>query len=250
MAGNSPARQAAREAQQNLKNLGKSKPAQIIKDVALATERAAKNAILGIKEGIDPNDPFALVKARAEIEREAYVYSKEMPKFPEYFTGARAIIWVNQKKIAAAMDVSWNVSIDTKELRTIDSYMPWELIPGQTKVTASLRQIMHPNRTVTSQGLFTIIGAVLHTPYATIEVRDKLGNVMFFAKGMFTDLEGSVGTGALGIESVRFTGYYWRQNDQQSFDPEIGNKDLASRMLSLGKAKLGALAGAAAQVGL
>lgn len=194
--------------------------------------------------------PMWYVQERTKAEISAFDRGEVLPKFPEYFTGARAIIWVNQKKVAAAMDVSWSVSIDTKELRTIDSYMPWELIPGQTKVTATLRQVMHPDRTVTSQGLFTIIGAVLHTPYASIEVRDKLGNPMFFAKGMFTDLEGNVGTGSLGIESVRFMGYYWRQNDQQNFDPGIANQNFGQKLLTMGKAKLGALAGAAAQVGL
>jgi hypothetical protein len=245
--------QTTKEAAQNLKNLKNSKTGKFARGVGEVVEAGGKvvyNFMKGVQETIDPNDPLSIPRARANMEKAAYAAGEQPPSFPSYFTGARAIIWVNQKKVAAAMDVSWSVSIDTKELRTIDSYMPWELIPGQTKVSATLRQVMHPDRTVTSQGLFTIIGAVLHTPYATIEVRDKLGNPMFFAKGMFTDLEGNVGTGSLGIESVRFMGYYWRQNDIQDFDPEIGNKSLGEKLLALGKSKLGALAGAAAQVGL
>lgn len=168
---------------------------------------------------------------------------------PEFATGARSIIYINDQRIAAALDVSYSVNIDTNELRTIDSQMPWELIPGQISVEATLRKVVHPSVTVTSEHLFTVITAALHTPYASLKVQDKLGNVLFFARGSFVSLQGSVAVGQTNIESVRFQGYYWRQGDSQMFIPEPANGvgDMLTRMA---KSKLGALNSAGQAIGV
>ena len=52
------------------------------------------------------------------------------------------------------------------------------------------------------------------------KIRDRLGASIFLAKGMFTDLQGSVSNGQLGVESLSFVGYYWRENVSQEFNPD------------------------------
>ena len=192
---------------------------------------------------------YDIVNKRAELTRNAIIDGRPEPVFPEWVTGSRAIVYVNQKKVAACLDVSYKISIQSEPVRTIDSFMPWEIVPGQISVEATLRRFMHPEQTAASDHLFTIIQAALHTPYATLEIRDRLGNPLFVATGSFTDMEGQISVGAVGIESVRFQGYYWRQNDIQAFDPEIASKSFADKLKEAGTSKLGAINGVLSQVG-
>lgn len=183
--------------------------------------------------------------ARAEIELKD---PKKVITFPEFSTGARSIIYVNDQRVAAALDVSYNVSIEHTELRTIDSQLPWELMPGQITVEATLKRIVHPNSTVTQDHLFTIIQAALHTPYAGLKIQDKLGNVLFYAKGSFTSLQGQIAIGQANIETVRFQGYYWRQNDAQAFYP-VSAQTVSTVLKRIGMAKLGAVQALGAAAG-
>jgi len=156
---------------------------------------------------------LALERAKIKADK------KLTHQLPEYFSGARAILTVNGQRIGAAMEVSYSVSVDHTELRTIDSSLPWELIPGQIKIKASLRRIISPDRSLAGDGLFTTITSSLHTPYSSIELRDRTGNIIFYAKGSFTEIQGSVQNGQLGVESVSFVGYYWKENVRQEFNP-------------------------------
>lgn len=191
----------------------------------------------------------ALVTARGEAQLAAAKSNKPDILFPEYGTGARSVIYINDQKIGAALDVSYSVNIEHTEIRTIDSQLPWELIPGQISIEASLRRIVHPDTTVTQEHLFTIITAALHTPYASIKIQDRLGNTLFYAKGSFVSLQGQVAVGQVNIESVRFQGYYWRQNDAQLFIPEP--PDGPGAMLTrMARSKLGAIAAAGTYIGV
>jgi hypothetical protein len=178
---------------------------------------------------------IALERAKIELEN-----LNKAITFPEFATGARSVIYVNDVRIAAALDVSYSVNIEHTELRTIDSQLPWELIPGQISIEATLRRIVHPDTTVTQDNLFTIIQAALHTPYAGLKIQDKLGNVLFYAKGSFTSLQGNIAVGQANIETVRFQGYYWRQNDAQAFYP-VAATSIATVLKRLANAKLGAV---------
>jgi hypothetical protein len=190
-------------------------------------------------------DSVDLATERYKLE---YANRNNNVMFPEYATGARSIIYINDQRIAAALDVSYSVNIEGSEIRTIDAQLPWELVPGQISIEASLRRIVHPSVTMTSEHLFTIITAALHTPYASLKIQDKLGNLLFFAKGSFTSLQGQVAVGQTNIESVRFQGYYWRQNDAQLFIPEPPDGP-AGVLKRMGQAKLGALKAIGAAAG-
>lgn len=168
--------------------------------------------------------------------------------YPEYSTGARSVIRINNKRIAAALEVNWSINIEHQELRSIDSYLPWELIPGQVSIEASLRRFVHPDSTAAGDGLFTIIQAALHTPYAELEVRDRLGTLLFFARGSFTSLQGAVAQGQVTVESVKFQGYYWKQNDEQGFVPGIKNLNLAEQEAKIIQSKTDNLVGSASQL--
>jgi hypothetical protein len=158
--------------------------------------------------------------------------SRDNPEklLPEYFTGARCKLLINDKVIGAALEVSWSVRSELNEVRTIDNFLPTEIVPGQMTITASLKRVVDPRRTLGGDGLYSTITSYLHQPYASIEVRDRMGNVIFLARGMFKDISGSVGNGRLGVESVDFIGYYWRESVNQEFSPS--KQDIFSNLVN------------------
>lgn len=161
-----------------------------------------------------------IAKKRTDEEVNALAKGYRSPVFPEFGTGARAKLLINGKTIGAALQVSYSVSANITEVRTIDQFLPWELVPGQMSIKASLRRIVNPNRTLGGDALFTTMQAYLHQPYASIEIRDRLGNLQFYAKGMFTDMQCDIQSGQLSVEGVSFVGYYWRENVKQDFAPK------------------------------
>lgn len=154
------------------------------------------------------------------FERAKLLNENPDAKLPEYFSGARCKLLINGNTIGAALEVNWSVTAQMTEIRTIDNFAPIEIVPGQMSISASLKRVVDPRRTLGGDGLYSTMTSYLHQPYASIEVRDRLGNVIFLARGMFTNLRGSVSNGQLGVESVDFVGYYWRENVNQEFSPQ------------------------------
>ena len=159
-------------------------------------------------------------KQRTEEELKAIAERRKSPVFPELSSGARARLTINGKTIGAALDVSYSVTANITEVRTIDQFLPWEIVPGQMAIKANLRRIVDPNRSLGGDGLYTTMQAYLHQPYAAIEIRDKLGNLQFYAKGMFTDIQANIQAGQMSVEGASFVGYYWRENVKQDYAPE------------------------------
>ena len=160
---------------------------------------------------------------RTEKEIDALVKGYKSPVFPELSSGGRAKLTINGKTIGAALEVSYSVTANVTEVRTIDQFLPWEIVPGQMMIKASLKRIVDPSRSLGGDGLYSTIQSYLHQPYASLEIRDKLGNVIFYARGMFTDIQGSFQAGQMSVEGVSFIGYYWRENTIQDFYPEPKN---------------------------
>ena len=140
-------------------------------------------------------------------------------QLPEFSTGARSKIRLNGKLIGAATDVSWSVDANFEPLQTIDNYMPVEIIPHQCVVKAELRSFIHPDYSPASQHMFTILQSYLHTPTVTIEIMDRLGNMIFAARGSFNAVRGSVSTKQVSTMSASFVGYYFRDFTQQAYSP-------------------------------
>lgn len=158
-----------------------------------------------------------IAKKRQEAEKDALFGGYKSPVFPDFGSGSRAKLLINGKTIGAALQASYSVSANITEVRTIDQFLPWELVPGQMTIKASLRRIVNPNRTLGGDALYTTMQAYLHQPYASIEIRDRLGNLQFYAKGMFTDMQCDIQAGQLTVEGVSFVGYYWRENVKQDY---------------------------------
>jgi hypothetical protein len=140
-------------------------------------------------------------------------------QLPEYSTGARSKIRINGKLIGAATEISWTVQGNFEPLQTIDNVMPLEIMPHQCVIRAEMKSFIHPDYSPASQHMFTVLQAYLHTPTATIQVMDRLGNMLFAMRGSFTELRGSVSAKNISTMSASFLGYYWRDFTQQEYSP-------------------------------
>lgn len=140
-------------------------------------------------------------------------------QLPEYATGARTKIRINGQLIGAATDITYSVEPNFEPLQTIDNYMPVEILPHQCVVRAELRSFIHPDLSPAGSHMFTILQAYLHTPTATLEIVDRLGNLIFAARGSFTGMRGNISVRSVGNMTVSFLGYYWRDFTQQDYSP-------------------------------
>lgn len=138
---------------------------------------------------------------------------------PKYHSGARAYVVVSGELVAVCQDFNYTVDFVPEETRTIDTHVPWDISVGQVSIRASLRQLIDPAESPESQGLWANMASIIHQPLVELEVFDKLGQRMFFARGMFTRISGSVTAGSLANRSVDFVGTAYAHNVTQTFVP-------------------------------
>jgi hypothetical protein len=157
-------------------------------------------------------------------------------QFPTYSSGARSFIKVAGKPLGVCLDFRWQITIATSEIRSIDTNLPWDLVPGQISISATLNEIMDPRTSAEHQGLFHTIQSSMHQPYVEMEITDFTGASLFFARGMFVNLTGSVARGQLSSFSVGFVGVAYQHNVYQEFKPYSGFASLGSAVTQFGGA--------------
>lgn len=158
------------------------------------------------------------------VEKEIAAGRNPKVTLPQYFSGARAYVVVSGELIAVCQDFNYTVDFTPEETRTIDTHVPWDISVGQVSIRASLRQLVDPSESPESQGLWSNMASIIHQPLVELEVFDKLGQRMFFAKGMFTRISGSVTIGSLSNRNIDFIGTAYAHNVTQSFIPYKKNK--------------------------
>lgn len=152
-------------------------------------------------------------------ERDRLLGRNPNTSLPQYFSGARAYVAVSGELLAVCQDFNYTIDFTPNEARTIDTHVPWDISVGQVSIKASLRQLVDPSESPESQGLWANMASIIHQPLIELEVFDKLGQKMFYARGMFTRISGSVSTGSLANRSVDFTGTAYAHNTSQGFIP-------------------------------
>lgn len=138
---------------------------------------------------------------------------------PTYSSGARSYIRVAGKALGVSQDFRWQINAQATEVRTIDTNLPWDLIPNQIMISGSLNQIIDPTKSLESQALFHTIQSMVHQPYVEMQVLDAAGHSIFFARGMFTGMTGQVARGQLSNWGANFQGVAYQHNVFQEFQP-------------------------------
>lgn len=164
----------------------------------------------GIEEGIqnltDALDPLSSLK-------------DGIGQSPYYNTGARSYIRIGGKPVAVCNSFRWQVSYTPNPIYTIDTVQPWDIDVGPMSISATLDQIVDPTKGPEADHLLPIMSSAVHHPFVELQVLDKLGTTLFFARGMFLSISGSVQRGSVSSHSATFTGVAYQHYVAQSFKP-------------------------------
>ena len=152
-------------------------------------------------------------------------------KVPFYSTGARSFIRIGGKPVAVCTDFRWQVSYLATPINTIDSPHAWDIDIGQASISATLNQILDPTLGPEASGLFSIMQAAVHQPYVELQVLDALGTSLFFARGMFTQVNGTIARGQISTISASFIGVVYQHYVTQQFKPYDGIAGKASALV-------------------
>lgn len=138
---------------------------------------------------------------------------------PKYASGARTLIRIGGKPIGVALDFKWSVSAQATEVRTIDTNLPWDLVPNQIMIAGTLNQIMDPLDSLEKYAIFSTMQAMIHQPLVELQLLDVQGVSIVLMRGMFTGVSGSMSHGQLMNISANFQGVLWQHNVAQEFTP-------------------------------
>lgn len=98
----------------------------------------------------------------------------------KYTSGARTTLKINNKLAGFAFSVSWKITTESMEVRTIDDYFPYELIPNRIMVEGTIGAFHIPGQSVTQEFIQANALSFLFHKYITIEVRDSATDQILF----------------------------------------------------------------------
>jgi hypothetical protein len=130
----------------------------------------------------------------------------------KYLTGSRCIIKINNKLSAFAFKISWKIETKTKETRTIDNYLPYEITPTIISVSGQIGGFVLPGRDPTSQLLQASDLSFLFNRYISIEARDRTTDALLFKtdKALIDSQSVSIQEGQLANVMLTFKAIGWK----------------------------------------
>lgn len=169
-----------------------------------------------------------LQQAADQLKNDLQDRTDQFAKTPQFVVGGRAYIMVSGKPLALAQRCTWRTSVSADEIRTVDTHMSWDIAVGQTSIQVSLSELVDPNSPAETEGTWATMASLIHQPAIELEIFDKMGERIFFARGMFTSMSCGIGNGSLAERSLEFLGIAYAHNVDQSFKPYDPKNEIAS----------------------
>ena len=106
----------------------------------------------------------------------------------KYASGARCVLKVNGAIVGFAFGISWRITTQVIENRTIDNYLPYELIPQMITVDGTISALHIPGQGVGVKLWQPDVLNFLSQQYISIEARDSATDQLLFytAEAMIT----------------------------------------------------------------
>jgi len=160
--------------------------------------------------------------------------NKNKGQFPFYSTGARSLIRIGGRPVGICTSMSYNLSYNVEEIRTIDTNAPWDLDIGAASIRAQLSTIVDPTGGPEFYSLFATLASSVHQPMVEMQVLDAAtGTSIFFARGVFSSVSFNTAKGSLSSWSANFTGTYFQNYVSQTFVPYSAVGRLGKSLTSL-----------------
>jgi hypothetical protein len=130
----------------------------------------------------------------------------------KYMTGARTTLKINDKIIAFAFQISWNVQNQTTPINTIDDIVPWELAPKRVSVSGTLGLFQVPGNSPVKAGIMPDLSAFLANKYITIEVKDSATDAILFktTTAMITGMQSEINSERLSSTTLAWQAVGWQ----------------------------------------
>lgn len=130
----------------------------------------------------------------------------------KYTSGARTVLKINNKLVGFAFNISWSERTEVIENKTIDDYLPYELIPNRITVEGTIGAFHIPGQGPTTNYIQPNVLSFLFHKYITIEVRDSATNELLFYtnKAMITSREEDLSAEQLGRMQLRWKAIGWK----------------------------------------
>lgn len=141
-------------------------------------------------------------------------------------TGARTVLKINNKIVGFAFSVSWRITTEYAENRTIDDYLPAELIPLKVSVDGTIGTFHIPGQSATANLIQADVLSFLFHKYITIEVRDSATDQLLFYtnKAVITSRTESLQSEQLGTVQLSFKAIGWK--DEREPEMPVGAESL------------------------
>ena len=101
----------------------------------------------------------------------------------KYASGARCLLKVNGKLVGFAFGISWRITTQVTEIRTIDNYLPYELAPQMITVDGTISALHIPGQGIGAQLWQPDVLNFLSQQYISIEARDSSTDQLLFYTG-------------------------------------------------------------------
>lgn len=98
----------------------------------------------------------------------------------KYTSGARTTLKINNKIVGFAFSISWRITTDVVEIRTIDDTLPYELAPNRIAVEGTIGAFHIPGQGATALLIQPDVLGFLFHKYITIECRDSATDELLF----------------------------------------------------------------------
>lgn len=131
---------------------------------------------------------------------------------PTIFSGARAIIKINEQLTVYALSVQWNVTTEYKPIQGIDNPLPEELAPSNIAVDVSCSTLRVPKYSASVLGIQPTITNFMTQGYCSITIQDRATGetILYVPRAMMVRRSGAVSTRQLSGETWIFRGIgYW-----------------------------------------
>ncbi len=133
-----------------------------------------------------------------------------------FVTGARTIIKVNNQLFGFAFGVSWRISTDVFEVKTIDDYLPYELAPRLISVEGTLSSFRIPGRGPSMEFQQASLLSFPFHKYISIEVRDEVTNSLLFYtdRAVITTRAEDISNDKLSTVSLNWKAIGWKDDNE------------------------------------
>jgi hypothetical protein len=131
--------------------------------------------------------------------------------FGRYFTGSRAIIKINDKLFGFAFGVTYNIQTSVDEIKTIDSWVPYELCPKMITVNGTLSMFHIPGKGPSRELIMPNVLSFIFHRYITISIRDHTTDQVIFEtnKAFITGKSQSIRAGEISEITLEWRALGW-----------------------------------------